>query len=71
MLALDPGLDVVIGVDAHKHTHTAAALRSTGAVLDHVTVPADPAGYRRPIAFGQRHQRRCGPSKALAASVPD
>ncbi len=56
MLALDPGLDVVIGVDTHKHTHTAAALRSTGAVLDHLTVPADPAGYRRLIAFGQRHR---------------
>lgn len=56
MLALDPGLDVVIGVDTHKHTHTAAAVRSTGAVLDHLTVPADPAGYRRLIAFGQRHR---------------
>ena len=31
MLADD--LDVVIGVDTHKHTHTAAALSATGGVL--------------------------------------
>jgi hypothetical protein len=26
--------DVVIGVDTHKHTHTAAVLSPTGAVLE-------------------------------------
>src|SRR5687767_3517639 len=45
MLALHPDLDVVIGVDTHKDTHTAAAVGAT--------------------------TRRCGPSKAPAASVPD
>ncbi|HEX6758495.1 MAG TPA: transposase [Propionibacteriaceae bacterium] len=55
MLALHPDLDVVIGVDTHKDTHTAAAVGSTGAVLEHLTVSADPAGYRQLIAFGQRH----------------
>ena len=55
MLALHRDLGVVIGVDTHKHTHTAAAVGSTGAVLEHLTVPADPAGYRQLIAFGQRH----------------
>lgn len=54
MLALHPDLDVVIGVDTHKDTHTAAAVGSTGAVLEHLTVSADPAGYRQLIAFGQR-----------------
>jgi len=58
MLAPDVVNDVVIGVDTHKHTHTAAALNSTGAVLDHLTVPADPAGYRQLIAFGRAHQPR-------------
>jgi len=53
MLA-DP-LDVVIGVDTHKHTHTAAAVNLTGAVLDHLTVAADPAGYRQLVSFGRRH----------------
>src|SRR5438270_8565899 len=48
-------LDVVIGVDTHKHTHTAAAVASTGAVLEHVTVAADPNGYRQLVAFGRRN----------------
>ena len=51
MLALHPDLDVVIGVDTHKDTHTAAAVGATGAVLEHLTVPADPAGYRQLIGF--------------------
>src|SRR5215213_8146144 len=38
--------DVVVGVDTHKHTHTAAVLGSTGAVIDSLTVPANPPGYR-------------------------
>ncbi len=48
-------VDVVVGVDTHKHTHTAAAVSATGAVLDHVTVAADPKGYRQLVAFGRRH----------------
>jgi transposase len=55
MLALHQDRDVVIGVDTHKDTHTAAAVGATGAVLEHLTVPADPAGYRQLIAFGRRH----------------
>jgi transposase len=55
MLALRPDLGVVIGVDTHKHTHTAAAVGATGAVLEHLTVPANPAGYRQLIGFGRRH----------------
>lgn len=50
--------DVVIGVDTHKQTHTAAAVSATGAVLDHLTVQADSAGYRKLIAFGTRHEAR-------------
>jgi transposase len=48
-------LDVVVGVDTHKHTHTAAAVVSTGAVLEHVTVALNPKGYRALMAFGHRH----------------
>lgn len=55
---LAEALDVVIGLDTHKHTHTAAAVSATGAVLDHLTVAADPKGYRRLIAFGDAHQGR-------------
>ncbi len=47
--------DAVIGVDTHKHTHTAAAVASTGAVLDHLTVAAGPKGYRQLVAFGRRY----------------
>ncbi len=53
MLTQESG--VVIGVDTHKHTHTAAAVSTTGAVLDQLTVAADPAGYRRLIDFGREH----------------
>ena len=55
---LAESLDVVIGVDTHKHTHTAAAVSPTGAVLDQLTVPADAKGYRRLIAFGEHHEGR-------------
>jgi transposase len=47
--------DVVIGVDTHKHTHTAAAVSSTGAVLEQLTAAANPKGYRRFISFGEGH----------------
>ena len=48
-------VDVVIGVDTHKHTHTAAAVSRHGAVLEHVTVTADPAGYVELVEFADRH----------------
>jgi len=39
-------VDVVIGVDTHKHTHTAAVLDArTGAVLARATVATDPGGF--------------------------
>jgi transposase len=49
-------VDVVIGVDTHKDTHTAAAVTSTGAVLDLVTVRADAAGYAALVAFADRYE---------------
>ena len=57
MLALDEGADVVIGVDTHKDTHTAAAVSPTGAVLEHLTAPANPDGLSptrrlRPSSWG-------------------
>ena len=49
-------VDVVIGVDTHKHTHTAAAVAaSTGAALDEETVATDPVGYDQPVAMADRH----------------
>ena len=39
-------VDVVIGVDTHIHTHSAAVVNAaTGGVLDEITVEASPEGY--------------------------
>ena len=49
-------VDVVIGVDTHKHTHTAAVLdATTAAVLDQITVATDPDGYDQLVAMADRH----------------
>jgi transposase len=49
-------VEVVIGVDTHKHTHTAAIVQAaTGAVLVQVTVNADPDGCAELDALAQQH----------------
>jgi transposase len=49
-------VDVVIGVDTHKHTHTAALCDArTGAVLARTTVTADGDGYAELVAFADEH----------------
>jgi transposase len=49
-------VEVVIGVDTHKHTHTAAVLDAgTGAVLAQMTVAADPDGYDGLDALVRQH----------------
>jgi transposase len=49
-------VDVVIGVDAHKHTHTAAVIDAgTGAVIEETTVETDPDGYAELVAMADRH----------------
>ena len=48
-------VELVIGVDTHKDTHTAAVVTAvSGAVLDQVTVPATPAGYRQLLALAEQ-----------------
>ena len=48
MAMLADTVELVIGVDTHKHTHTAAVVvAATGAVIQQVTVPAAPAGYQQ------------------------
>jgi transposase len=52
-------VQVVIGVDTHKHTHTAAVVAAaTGAVVDQATVPAAPAGYQRLLALANQQPGR-------------
>ncbi|MGY1635013.1 IS110 family transposase [Geodermatophilus sp. SYSU D01186] len=49
-------VEVVIGVDTHSQTHTAAVVDArTGAVLARATVPADPDGYAELIALAEAH----------------
>jgi transposase len=49
-------VELVIGVDTHKDTHSAAVVQAvSGAVVDQVTVPATPAGYRQLLRLANRH----------------
>ena len=49
-------VDVVIGVDTHKHTHTAAVvIAATGAAPENVTVDTDLDGYATLVAMADRH----------------
>ena len=48
MAMLADTVELVIGVDTHKHPHTAAVVvAATGAVMEQATVPATPAGYQQ------------------------
>ncbi|MEJ2866115.1 IS110 family transposase, partial [Actinomycetospora flava] len=56
-------VEVVVGVDTHKHTHTAAVVAATtGAVLAQATVSAEPAGYDALLELADQH----GPLRAWA-----
>jgi transposase len=59
MAMLAEVVELVIGVDTHKDTHTAAVVQAvSGAVIDQVTVPATPAGYRQLRRLADRHEGR-------------
>jgi transposase len=48
-------VDVVIGVDTHKHTNTAAIVSAaTGAVVEHTTAATDPDGYAALVTMADR-----------------
>ena len=54
-------VELVIGVNTHKDTHTVAVVAAaTGAVVEQVTVPATPAGYRQLLRLADRHHDRRG-----------
>lgn len=56
MTSLAEVVDVVIGVDTHKHTHTAAVVQaSTGAAVDELSIATDPDGYAALVAMADRH----------------
>ena len=59
MAMLADTVELVIGVDTHKETHTAAVVAAaTGAVLDQATVTATPAGYQQLLRLADRHDGR-------------
>jgi transposase len=49
-------VEVVIGVDTHSQTHTAAIVEArSGALLAQATVTADPDGYAELVALAEQH----------------
>ncbi len=62
-------VDVVIGVDTHVHTRSAAVVdAATGGVLDEITVEATAEGYRELVVFASNH-RCCGPGRSRGPVV--
>lgn len=55
MVMLADQVDAVIGVDTHKHSHTAAVVTPTGGLVADVTIPTDAFGAKRVIAFAREH----------------
>jgi transposase len=59
MAMLADSVEVVIGVDTHKQTHTAAVVTAaTGAMVAQATVPATPDGYRQLLELADQHGRQ-------------
>jgi transposase len=57
MDSLSEIVDVVIGVDTHVRTHSAAAVNArTGGVLGEITVEATPQGYDELVEFASEHE---------------
>lgn len=49
-------VEVIIGVDTHVGTHSAAVINAhTGGVLDEITVAANAEGYARLVEFADQH----------------
>ncbi|MGI8424716.1 MAG: IS110 family transposase [Chloroflexota bacterium] len=57
---LSDGVELVVGVDTHKHTHTAAAVSATGGVLGELTIATTAEGYADLLRFAQEHAPRGG-----------
>ena len=56
MTMLAEEVDLVIGVDTHKPTNTAAVVRAaTGAVLDGLTAPTSPDGHETIFGMALAH----------------
>ena len=51
-------VDVVIGVDTHKHTHSGAVVTRHGTVLDEITIEATGRGFADLLAVAEHHPGR-------------
>lgn len=51
MSTLADHVDVVVGVDTHKHTHTAALVAPSGAEMQSLTIPTTKKGYEQLVAL--------------------
>lgn len=59
MTSLTDVVEVVIGVDTHVHTHSAAAVDArTGAVLDEIAIEATSEGYEALVQFAEEYPLR-------------
>ena len=58
MTMLADRVDAVIGVDTHKHTHTAAVVTPTGSLVDHLTAPSSGASVVTVGSPTRRTRRR-------------
>ncbi len=59
MAMLADTIELVIGVDTHKHTHTAAVVAAaTGTVVGQLTVPTTAAGYQQLLELADQHHGR-------------
>jgi len=65
-------VDVVIGVDTHVWTHSAAAVNAaTGGVLGEITVEATAQGYAQLVEFADEHAvLRAWRSRGPVATAP-
>jgi transposase len=50
---ITPATEIVVGIDTHKHTHTAVALNALGVRLGAITAPVNREGYRRIDVWAQ------------------
>lgn len=73
MTILADSVDIVIGVDPHKHTHTAAVVAAdTGKHDASRNSTADPDGFTELLALADEHEgSRCWVIKAVAAGDED
>src|SRR3954466_14784304 len=65
-------VDVVVGVDTHVHTHSAAVVdTATGGLLGEFTVEATAEGYAELVEFANGHATlRPGRSRGPAVTAP-